>query len=74
MAKDLLVQDIFEKQSVGKVVDKIDIKIVTNKGKQKELKRQLSKLQKIERDKTFSMKNVPPKVRYYFKSKQQSKN
>lgn len=64
--KDLLVQDIFEKQSVGEVVDKIDIEIVTNKGKQKELKRQLSKLQKIDRDKTFSMKNVPPKVREYF--------
>lgn len=65
-AKDLVVQDIFEKQSIGEVVDKIDIDMVTNKGKQKELKRQLSKLQKVDRDKTFSMKNVPPKVREYF--------
>ena len=40
--------------------------MVTNKGKQKELKRQLSKLQKADRDKTFSMKNVSPKVREYF--------
>ena len=56
-AKDLLFQDVFEKQSID---------IVLNKSKQKELKRQLSKLQKADRDKTFSMKNVPPKVREYF--------
>ena len=66
LAKDLLIRDIFEKQSIGEVVDKINIDMVTNKGKQKELKRQLSKLQKADRAKTFSMKNVPPKIREYF--------
>ena len=66
LAKKLVVQDIFEKQSIAEVIDKIDIDIVTNRSKQKELKRQLSKLQKVDRDKTFSMKNVPPKVREYF--------
>jgi len=66
LANDLVVQDIFEKQTIGEVIDKIDIGMVTNKGKQKELKRQLSKLQKADRSKTFSMKNVPPKVREYF--------
>ncbi len=33
LAKGLVVQDIFKKQSVGEVVDMIDIEIVTNKGK-----------------------------------------
>lgn len=66
LGKNLKVQDIFEKQLVGNVIKEIDITIVTNKSKQKELKRQLSKLQKVDKSKPFSMKNVPPKIREYF--------
>ena len=60
LAKDFLVHDIFEKQSIGEFIDKIDIDMVRNKGKQKELKRQLSKLQKADRDKTFPIKYFNP--------------
>jgi ACT domain-containing protein len=66
LSNDLSVHDIFEKQSVSEVIEKIDINVVSNKSKLKELKHQLSKLQKIDKNKTFSMKNVPPKVREYF--------
>ncbi len=62
----LNVDDIFDKKSVSEVIEEIDISVVTNKGKLKELKHQLSKLQKIDREKTFSMKNVSPKIREYF--------
>jgi hypothetical protein len=66
LTKTLNVHDIFEKQSISEVIDKIDISVVTNKNKLKELKHQLSKLQKMDKNKTFSMKNVPPKIREYF--------
>ena len=62
----LNVHDIFEKQSVNEVIEKIDISVVTNKSKLKKLKHQLSKLQKMDKNKTFSMKNIPPKIREYF--------
>lgn len=64
--KNLIVQEIFEKYSIGEVVDNIDITVIKNQSKQKEIKRQLSKLKKVDRDKSFSMKNIPPKVREYF--------
>jgi hypothetical protein len=66
LTKTLNVHDIFEKQSISEVIERIDISIVTNKNKLKELKHQLSKLQKMDKEKTFSMKNVPPKIREYF--------
>jgi len=66
LTKTLNVYDIFEKQSISEVIEKIDISVVTNKNKLKELKHQLSKLQKMDKNKTFSMKNVPPKIREYF--------
>ncbi len=66
LVEDLIVQDVFEKRSVGEVIDDIDITVIANKDRQKGIKRQLSKLQKIDRDRTFSMKNIPPKVREYF--------
>ena len=66
LSNNLTVHDIFEKQSVSEIIEKIDISIVSNKNKLKELKHQLSKLQKMDKNKTFSMKNVPPKIREYF--------
>ena len=66
LTKTLNVHDIFEKQSISEIIEKIDINVVTNKNKLKELKHQLSKLQKMDKNKTFSMKNVPPKIREYF--------
>jgi hypothetical protein len=66
LTKTLNVHDIFEKQSISEVIEKIDISVVSNKNKLKELKHQLSKLQKMDKNKTFSMKNVPPKIREYF--------
>ena len=66
LTPNLIVYDIFEKQSVSEVIEKIDISIVTNKHKLNELKHQLSKLQKMDKSKTFSMKNVAPKIRKYF--------
>ena len=66
LTPNLIVYDIFEKQSVSEVIEKIDISIVKNKRKLKEIKHQLSKLQKMDKSKTFSMKNVAPKIREYF--------
>jgi len=66
LTKTLNVHDVFEKQTISEVIEKIDISVVSNKNKLKELKHQLSKLQKMNKNKTFSMKNVPPKIREYF--------